>query len=96
MTAPATLPPEPGQEPNLYLLDCERCEEPRYHLFEIAASYPLCFWMVFACGECGREVNGWLDRPYVARWSRPEAAATDPEELEEEVEVELEEVEEAG
>ena len=61
--------PLPGQEPNLYLLDCERCEEPRYHLFEEAAAYPLCFWMVFHCGECGREVNGWLDRPYVARYS---------------------------
>lgn len=91
MTAPTPLPPEPGQEPNLHLLDCERCEEPRYHLFGMAASYPLCFWMVFTCGECGREVNGWLDRPYVARWSRPVAENNDPEEVEEEVEAEVEE-----
>ena len=47
------------------MLDCERCGEPMYHLFRLEAEYPLCLWWAFKCGECGRRVDAWEDKPVV-------------------------------
>lgn len=55
--------PEPGTEPNLYLADCERCDEPRWHLFRLDAEYPLCLLWAFKCGECGKLTHAWEDLP---------------------------------
>jgi hypothetical protein len=59
---------EPGQEPNLVLLHCERCQEPMQHLCEIWGVYPLCIWWVLNCGECGKELNAWEDLPVPPRF----------------------------
>ena len=34
-----------------------------YHFFRLEADYPLCLWWAFKCGECGRRVDAWEDKP---------------------------------
>lgn len=63
LVAEAVAAPEPGTEPNLYLMDCERCGEPMYHYFRLWGDYPLCVWWAFKCGECGKRVDAWEDKP---------------------------------
>lgn len=76
--------PEPGTEPNLYLLDCQRCGEAMYHLFHLEAEYPLCLWWGFTCGECGHRVDAWEDKPVAWHTARYEEEEREEEQNEEE------------
>ena len=73
---PVTLV-EPGQEDNLLLQDCQRCQEPRYHLCELVASYPLCLHWLLTCGECGCQVQGWEDIGTMRWWAGGEEPEPD-------------------
>lgn len=77
--APEPQAPEPGTEPNLHLLDCPRCGEPMYHYFRLEAEYPLCLWWAFKCGECGRRVDAWEDKPVPWHTARYEDGYEVPE-----------------
>ena len=70
----AAVGPEPGTEPNLYLLECGRCGEPMFHFYRLEAEYPLCIWWAFKCGECGHRVDAWEDKPVNWQASQQETA----------------------
>ena len=79
--APAAplLVPVPGTEPNLYLLECQRCGEPMNHHCQVEGDFPLCIWWALTCGECGRVVNAWEDKVNVMRYQTTHEFEADTE-----------------
>lgn len=61
---------EPGEEPNLFLRDCVRCDEPRKHFYDVLGEFPLVLLIGYSCGECGSVIQEW--EPVPIKWVQPE------------------------
>lgn len=60
---------EVGEEPNLFLRECVRCDEPRKHYFEVEAEFPLVLLVSYTCGECSSVIQEWESVPI--QWVQP-------------------------